>query len=55
MTIFTATELTILNQCQNANVHMRATSSELEKKEFTVYSQNIKQAIGIQVKFHLQN
>ena len=49
MTIFSASETSISSSCQDANVHMYATTYELKKKAFTTNSQNLKQAIGMQM------
>ena len=54
MTIFSATDSSILNRSEDGNVETYATTSELEKKEYTVYSQNIKQTFGIQVTLILE-
>ena len=54
MTVFLATYTSIFNLCYNRNVHTYATNKELKKTAFTVKSQNIIEAIGIQVTFILE-
>ena len=49
MTIFSASETSISSSCQDANVHMYATTYELKKKAFATNSQNVKQAVGMQM------
>ena len=44
----------IFNPYKDENVHSYATTKELKKKAFTINSQNLKQAIGIQVTFILE-
>ena len=51
MSLYSATSASILIPSQNGNVHGYATTNELKKKAFTIYSKNINQEIGIQVTF----
>ena len=50
-TVFQARYASILNLCQDGNVHKHATTKELKKMAFRINSWNIKQVIGIQVTF----
>ena len=45
------TYASILNPCQNGNVHMYATTKEIKTMAFGINSKNIEQAFGIQVTF----
>ena len=55
MTISSATDLSILKSCYDGNMHTYVKTWELKQKPFTVNSENIKQAIAIQVTFILEN
>ena len=54
MTISYGNDSSLLNRCKDGNSDTYTTTWELQKKEFRVYSQNIKQAYGIQVTFTLE-
>ena len=49
MTVFSATYAWILNHSYDGNMRTYVTTKELKMKEFTINSQDINQAIGIQV------
>ena len=55
MNIFLTAIVSFLNPCWDWNKHTYATTKELKKKVFTVKSKNIKQTIGIQLNFILEN
>ena len=51
---FLSANVSFFNHCLDRNVHRYATTLELKKKVCALNSQNIKQAIGIQVTFILE-
>ena len=53
-TVFIANYASILIPCQDRAVHAYVTTEELKRKEFTLKSENMKEAIGIQVTFTLE-
>ena len=52
--LFSETCASILNPCQDGNVHTYTTTEELKKMAFRINSWNIKQAIDIQVTFLME-